>query len=590
MADSETTQAIAEGQAQQKPFQLAARIVKRQALLENDTERTEWIERCKDVIRLVRPDLVAWLWNNLNRGEKAGQYMHTSKPFTDAQKSADGFVGNAFGEDNWVVPTMPELMDLADPREKNILQKWFQQCSKWLTDEYRFGTFMMIQPAQALDSLTIGDSLTYTGQKKRVVYHKHCNILDAYLKRGHDLQLRMTHYLEHYMAAEAYEEWGEKLSPDTCRAVYVEPTRRVTVIRCVYEADDPIFQGLEKYLDRAADYTHYEFLIEKDSRKNTTAYDSDDPLCGILEQHGYIENPFSDWPYWLNNQESYGWSPYAAALISIKRLHLQYKTMANAAQQATDPAMKTTVKNKNRIDLRPGKMSYLDNPNEMLEEAYRRPVQYPFSIDFLERTENELEEVLHLSLYQAMMLRTKEMTVPEVLEVIGEKARLLSPRIGMYQYLYANPIHQRRWALAKTMKEGPIYREPENLSKVIRKLGLSEKPRMLYRGPLAQASEMVFVQRRVQSNVALLQAVASLGEQATLDVQDSVKAGKLSEHIMDSLDMFQDVIASEEEIKQQRQRRQVIAMAQTAAAVGKDAARADLDVAKAQERMQKGAL
>lgn len=573
MADSETRILIEQAKAQQRPFRLADRVVRRHVLLAADTERLEWVERCKDVIRFVRPDLIAWIWDNVERGEKAGQYMHTSKPFTDALKSADGFCGNAFGDSNWVLPSMPDVLDLLQEEARDVVQKWFQDCSKWLTGLYRHGTYMMIQPAVALDALTIGDALTYTSEEDREIYHKHCNIMDAYLRRGHDLKLRIVHYQEHYMAGEAYEHWGDRLSPATCQAAISEPTRRVTIIRCVYRFTDAIFEGIDgldaKTLDDSQPVTHYEVLIEKDSPKNATAYDSKDPLSGVLEHHPYRENPFSDWPYWLNNQENYGWSPDAAAIISIKRQHAIYKGITNAAQQATDPAMKASLGLKNKIDLRPGRVSYLPDTNAILEETYGRSVAWPFGIEFLERHESELEEVLSLSLYQAMTMRTKEMTVPEVLEVIGEKARMLSPRLGTYQHLYANPIHDRVYALARKLKVGPIAREPPWLGQFVRDQHLDPKIVMVYRGPLAQASEQVLVQRSVMTTVSLLAAVAQFGDKAAVEVQDQIKAGRLAEHIMDDMDLYQDVIASETEVKEAQQQRQDLIRAQMEAETNK---------------------
>ncbi len=584
MADQQTQTAIDQAQDQQKIFRLAERVTRRHLMLEADTERHDWIDRCKDVIRFVRPDLIAWMWDNQCRGEKAGQYMHTSKPFTDAINASNGWTGNVFGDSDWVVPSMPDVEELLPEQMKDELQKWHQQCAKWLTTQYRHGTFMMIQPALALDAHTIGEGLSYKGEEKGRIYDKKCNILDAYLKRGHDLKLRIVHYLEHYMAGEAWEIWGDKLSPTACSAAISEPTRRVTIIRCVYTVDDKIFADIEGLDNRdiipEQPITHYEVLIEKDSIKNQSAYDSKDPLCGILEHHAYRENPFADWPYFLNNQESYGWSPYAAAIISIKRLHAQYKGISNAAQQATDAAMKTTAGLKNRIDLRPGHISYLDNPNDILEEAYRRPVIWPFAIEFLQRHENELEEVLHLSLYQAMTMRTKEMTVPEVLEVIGEKARMLSPVIGTYQHLYANPNHDRMYALARKLKIGPIPRPPAWLEDVIRDNKLDGQILMLYRGPLAMAAEQVLTQRTLLTNFQLLGTLASFGEKAAVEVQDQIKFGTLAEYVMDHMDMPQDVIAKEAEVQEAQKTRVLTAQAQVAAEVAKTASEAERNQAQ----------
>lgn len=581
MADLESKQAVDEARANQRIYKLAERVTKRQILLANDIKRKEFEESSKEVIRWIRWDAIKWLQDNGCTGEKPGQYCHTSKPFTDAIASADGFVGNTFGEDDWVKAMMEEdaLNDV------DIVQAWTQKISKYLMNHYRYGSWMMIQPATALDSLTFGNALTYTGKENRSIYHKRCNILNAYIKRLSNLHIGQIHYIEPYMAGEAYEKWGDKLSPTTCRAAVDNPTQRVEVIRCVYGVEDAIFNDLSIKMDDT--WTHYEVLIEKDSVKNTSAYDDKDPMCGVLESAGYSYNPFSDWPYWLpSSEDGYGWSAYGSALISVKRLHAAYKGLTNAVQQATDPSMKTTLENKNKIDLRPGRFSYLDRADAVLEETYKRGIQYPLTIDFIERMEAELEEVLHLSLYQAMTQRTKEMTVPEVLEVIGEKARQLAPRIGTRQYLYDNPIHEKTLTLAKILGQGPLLNKPAGLDEVIRQNKLNPEMRFIYSGPLAQANQMVMLSRKTQGALTLLVPLAQMGEKAAQEVQDSMKAGVWAEHILDTSGIEQDVVTTEEEKKQIQQQRATEMKAQMtalAAQTAKTATEGERNMAQASQ-------
>lgn len=583
MPDPIAQQGVTEALQNQKIKRLSERVANRQKMLENDPSRKDFEDRAIEVIRWIRWDQIKWLQDHGYSGEKPGQYCHTSKPFTDALNSADGFVGNAFGEDDWVaVHLSNEQLD-----QKNELQKGLQQLSRWLVNHYRYGTWMMIQPPIVLDSLTFGDALTRTLAKDREIHHLRCNILNAYLKRGFDIFLSQTHYLEPYMAGEAYEIWGNKLSPATCRAAVENPTQRVWIMRCVYRASDLIFNDVPIMMDK--EWTHYEVLIEKDSPKNGSTYESDDPLCGILEHAGYTENPFTDCPYWLpDSEDAYGWSAYGTALISIKRLHASYKGLTNAVQQATDPAMKTMMeyRNNGHIDLRPGHLSYLSRPEDILEEVYKRGIQYPLAIEFLERMEAELESVLHLDLYQAMTLRSKEMTVPEVLEVIGEKARQLMPRIGTRQYLYDNPIHNRTLALAAAMGEGPIKGWQADIDgKPMSIRELLKQFRMVYRGPLAQANEMVMLSRKVQMATGLLQQLASLGDKAMADVGIAAKWDVLAENILDRSDLSQDAITTEDERKQLRQQQAdavELQMAQMMAQAGKTAAEGDKAMAQTQ--------
>ena len=570
---------------QRKQRSLAERVALNQKILENDGERRNWLERTQEVIRYVRLDLAEELEGTRTRGEKRGQYTYTSKPLTDAEKAADGFVGNVFQESGWFAP----VMALSELNDYDLVQGYLQRCERHLMDVYRDSGFVsMLQPPVALDGLTLGDGLVYCGSEESddLPYYEHCRMLNAYLKRDRFGRLKVVHYLRPYMACEAYERWGDKLSETTQQLAYSDPYKAVVIIQTVYHHNDLILQDLPDLSRLPIERNWIEVLIERDSPKNYPALTgSKDPLAGVLDQQGYHTNPFSDWPYWLNDpSESYGRSPYGSAIISIKRLHSDHKTMMNASQRAASGPLQGPKELKDRIDLRPDAYNPLEgSAAEGIRQIYTK-IDYPYGAEYLERLEGQLEDVLHLPLYQAMTMATKEMTVPEVLERIGERARILAPRLGSYQHLYLNPLHDRTWQIEAVAKRLPP--PPPELAALVRRFPKYGKIRMRYKGPLSEAGEMLFLQRRIAMTMGMLEGFVALDPDA---VRDQIRIGTAVEHVLDQSNWPQDAIATEEEVQAKQQLRNQLALQEAAARIGETQTKAVRNMASSEATLQETA-
>lgn len=575
-----TTQATIElAELKLKNQTIAQRIENQQKLFEANSERIEFDSMNREIIKYMRPDLSQYLDSSQRKGEKRGTYMYTSKVSTDLERAADAFVGNVFVHKGWFGYAMKETW----VNEINEVQKWLQE-----REEHMYGVFddtkfvSSLMPPIAMDALSIGDGIIYLGNHNEEdrPYFQYCEIMATYFKRDRFQKLMRVHRVLDICALEAYERWKDKCSDEVIMAAYDAPLKSFKFIHAVYKRDDPILSDIN-YFDKDRDFI--EIYIQKDSQDNRDVT-AKDKMAGVVEQDGYHSMPYIDWPYFLKSNENYGRGPLGTALVTVKRLHGQHKTAMLKGQRDAAPPLKASKTLKNSLQLGPDGVTWIKDPaKEIIEEIYgKRGSGYATNIDQIERTEEQIEDVLHLSLYLAMSLVTKQMNNPEVWERIGEKAAMLVPRLGLMNNIFLQQIHDRMWQMeeiADRFKSPPpqilLYlaslpkKHPQHIS---------GKITIRYKGPLVQAQENLFTQRRLMGNLQGVAVLAKFDEQAAADVVDVEKA---VEHVLDDGGFWQDAIRDKEGRAERQKLRMQLMMAERKAEVQSKEAGAMKNVAGA---------
>jgi len=544
---------------------LYQRIELRQKSMIDDPQRVEFDDRNREIIEYCRPDLAPYLDERRVKGQKRTSKMYTSKVTTDLETAADAFVGNVFLPEGWFGYSL-----FGEENDVDENQAWMQSVEKHFSQVYIDQGFYDTLPPIVMDKLSIGEGLLFIGEQdvedlrteldkdsdkerrrvaniakeeageepledrtETVAYFEYVEFMSTWWTRDRYNRLDCVHNKFDIKAWEAFERWGEKCSAAIIKNAEDDPLKTHWFIHSIYKKTDPILKGIKLEKDRP----FVEFYTEE-----KTQIDQNDMMDGILEQSGYKHMPFVDWPHWLKSGESIGRGPLGTAITTVKRLHSMHKDNMLASQRRGDPPLKVSATLKGRMNLRAGGKTYLKNTGEDLTEVYRG-TGYAESIDYMERTEKEIEEVLGLPFFLSLLGETKRMTIPELMERIGERAAAMAPRLGLGERIFLSAVHQRLWDIEE--KNGRIPPAPSALQELIATSESSIILRVRYKGPLSLAQEQLFTQRKILGTLSLVQAVAPYDPQAAADKIDVATA---TEHILDEGGFYQDSIRTDEEV------------------------------------------
>ena len=528
---------------------LAENILLRQSLFEKSEERRNFDERTREIIEYSRPDLSQYLDETQTKGEKRTSKLYTSKVTTDIENAADAFVGNVFNPGGWFGFRMEQL----ELNQIDVVQRWLQDLKDHFNAVYIDAGFYDVLPPITMDAFSIGDGIAFEGVDKDTgdTYFEYCELLATWFTRNRRGEFIAVHRKMSFPALTAWNRWGSELSDEAIRAAYMDPSKEITFIQAVYDRNDPMLEGMKFPKERP----FVEFWVEAESDQNSDPTAGD--YTGILEQGGYHTMPFFDWPYWLKSTESIGRGPIGSAIVTVKRLHADHKTLMVKGQRDAAPPLKASMSLKRRMALGPDQITWVKSGSgEDVGEIYRGS-GYSQGVDLVERTEQQIEDVLHLSTFLMHSMATKRMTIPEFMERAGEKAAALAPRMGLMQKFFLQNAHNRTWDIEE--KAGRIPPAPPELIEAVNAGAVSGAISVRYNGPLRQAQEQLLTQRRIAGNMTMVNQLAQYNPQAAAD---KINVSQAIEHVLDEGDFWQDSIVPEDVIEERNRIRQELAMAQ----------------------------
>jgi hypothetical protein len=552
-----TDQATIDIQAQLRRLKSLSQLVAdRQSSWEGNTERSNFNQRVQDTIKYCRDDLDPDLETNPGRGAKRTDQessQFTSRVMTSLEDAADAFCGNLFVPQGWFGY---EIMDQRLQGNDDI-QAWLQRAEKHIDMAISQANFYPQMPNVAMDALSIGEGLIFVGEdeKQDRAFVHYWESLNTWFIRDHWGQIIAVHHRWTMSAMEAYSRWGTKCSKTVVEnAEGNRPAEKANFIQAIYRRSDPMLRGLKFERERP----FVEVWIEEDSEKNDKTYSTsewrDSGMNGILEQGGYSGMPVIDWPYWWKSSETYGRGPMH--LVSIKRLHAIWKSTLLGINRAGAPPLLASASLRDLLDLGPDGVTWVKNASDLeVRPVYGNAIDYRGNLELINKAEEDLREMLKLNVFLAMTMKTKEMRVDEVMQVVGEQAAMLSPRIGLLASLFLDTFHQRMWSieeqrgrLAVTEPPGIIMNYLQAMRTEAAQKGRKFKGlpmRIVYKGPLQVAQDSYFVQRRLAAGLAPIRAyLLDIDPEA---VADALDVGIACEEVMDNTGFMQKAVRSKED-------------------------------------------
>jgi hypothetical protein len=183
---------------------------------------------------------------------------------------------------------------------------------------------------------------------------------------------------------------------------------------------------------------------------NTSISSAQSPSSGgaaikVLKKSGYRFNPFITWRWSKNSEELYGRSPGMDAIVDIIRLNVMGKTMLLARQKMVEPAMLVHEKFRNRLHLNPRGINYYSSAKG--QEELIKPIQQGIQIGAGTEGEDRIDKIIKshfmtdffTMLWNAAM-EGSQLNVPQVLEMMGEKASIMMPMLERMESDFLDPF------------------------------------------------------------------------------------------------------------------------------------------------------
>jgi hypothetical protein len=288
----------------------------------------------------------------------------------------------------------------------------------------------------------------------------------------------------------------------------------------------------------------------------------------LLNESGYDENPAITWRWRKNNDEYYGRSPAWHALIEIMRANQMGRTNLIAGHKMAEPPMVGPADLRGMV--RSGPKGWTWIPGQVTRDRIPLPlqenIQMPFALDQQDRVDQKIREHYHvdffLMLSQAAM-ENRNLTATQVIEMAGEKAAVLGPRIGRMETEALNPIHDRAFAIER--RAGRIPEPPQILLDYAgRDLEID------YMGPLSQAQKRLFKSQGIRAGLEAILPLAQIAPES-IDAIDPDETARL---LLESNGFPSKALRDKESIQELREMRQQQMMADKAVEQGTELAKA----------------
>ena len=183
---------------------------------------------------------------------------------------------------------------------------------------------------------------------------------------------------------------------------------------------------------------------------NTAMSSSQTPATGgvgtsILKKSGFRFNPFICWRWFVNSEETYGRSPAMDAIVDILKLNTLGRTMLYVAQTEAEPPMLVHEVFRDRLRLNPRAINYFSNKHaaDELVKPIQKNINFQVGVEREERIKKIIDQHFmtdfFVMLYKAAMEGSR-LSVPQVLEMQGEKAAQLMPMLERMIPDFLNPV------------------------------------------------------------------------------------------------------------------------------------------------------
>ena len=181
----------------------------------------------------------------------------------------------------------------------------------------------------------------------------------------------------------------------------------------------------------------------------------------VLQESGYLENPFAVTRWGIWREEKYGYSPAWMALPEARQVNLLQEMMDALVDVQVYPRILAPDGTRDEIDLTPGGVTSFDrfNPNAVPRE-WGQGGRYDIGVDRVNHRQEAINKAFHVDLFQLFAnLDQKNMTAREVHERASEKLFMFNPTFSRMESELFKPLLTRVFALL--LRQGRFPQPPQ---------------------------------------------------------------------------------------------------------------------------------
>lgn len=169
----------------------------------------------------------------------------------------------------------------------------------------------------------------------------------------------------------------------------------------------------------------------------------------LLEEGGFRSWPFAVLRYMTTPGEVYGRSPAWLALSNIKVLNAQKKTVLQAGQKVVDPPLLLSEDGVlSQFSMAPGALNYggLDSQGNQLVKPLITQARLDIGLEMMDKEREIISGSFFIDVFRALV-ENPQMTATQALELMQERARIMSPIGGRIESEGLGPMTERELEL-----------------------------------------------------------------------------------------------------------------------------------------------
>ncbi len=516
---------------------LGAKLRLRMKQLEEVKEKYE--DRDYDIARYVNPrrELLRDSMRFDDKGEARGKGSYSGVPSSALSVWVDGMQGHMVSQSlRWFKNIVSDkVLNKVDE-----VQKYLQEYDEAMYGEYNNSNFYAILGEWFRDAGSIGTATLFTEEDigKGVAVHIPIHPREIFISEDRYGEVDTVFRKFFLTARQAVQKFSEeKLSKKIVDNAKEHPEKKHEFIHAVYPNTDRMFGSI-----LSIDKPFASIYLE-------TSSDSIETGDGTVQRSGFDINPYAVWRLRKNSDEIYGYSPAADAMVSIKKAHQMSRTLLKAAHMAVSPALNIPEHMRGNTRIEPDGHNYFERGGDKAS-VINTGINYPIAIDREEKIQRIIEEAYRVEFFLILARAEREMTATEIMERQAEKSVLLGPQVGRLEREGLSKANDNVHEIAD--KAGRLPEPPQILIDAVEESKIIGSPairiRQRFIGPLAQAQRRLFHMQPIKSGLNELAQASTLFPK----VLDKIDPDKLAEKILDSTDFPQDVLRTDQELKDLR--------------------------------------
>jgi len=458
-------------------------------------------------------------------GKKRGLKIYDGTPRAACQQHADGLFGYLCSPSTVWFNLKIARKDISKIPE---VRAYLQDATIQLHYAFTRSNFYAVTPEYFFDGCSIGTATMYAEEDpstgKVVFTPRHPR--EIYIAANQYGSVDVLFRKFKLTARNAAKQFPSGLSNMIISAARNTPEAEFEFLHAVYPNDD---KQLGKKNNKNMRYTSiYTELKGSDT---------------ILSHGGYNEFPYSVWRYRTSSGEVYGRSPASDALVEILGLNQVTKSVLKASQLAVEPAYNVPKEMRGKVRIAPKGMNYYDEERRMITPV-NVPTQLPAGEAQQLRMQKAIDANFHIDFFTLLSraaLDGRQLTVPQVIEMQGEKGAMLGAVVGRLNGDFFDNCIDRMFQLET--KAGRMPEVPDVLYESGETMIETE-----YMGILAQAQRQ---QMRVQSITRTMDILSPLAE-INPSILDRIDFDELVDEVFDANSFPTDAIIPLEQANEMR--------------------------------------